>query len=136
MDLHEVRQKVIDRHKLLESVSDCPWSPDHPIMKEQMFQGDKILSERPTAIQVDDRVHIVAECVPVVRAAMQSFMAKAAADPEKDLIGNGIKFQKATIKNCERAIAQGDHMELPTQDWNYCLAALAAENVKVVIVGA
>lgn len=52
-----------------------------------------------------------------------------------DLIHHGIKFQSVVIKNCERLLAMGDVIEMNSQEWNYCLAALAAEGVKAIIVG-
>lgn len=133
-ELLKKREETIAFHKNQESVPESPWSPDHPAMKEALLKGDKLLSDRPMAIQDDDRIHVVGECVSKVKAALHSFLDKVAAAPDVDLSNHGLKFQASVVKNCKRALAMVD-LEMPTQDWNYCLAALAVENVKLVIVG-
>jgi hypothetical protein len=134
MDLLARRQAVIDRHKTLESVKACPWSPENNLMKADMAKGVLPLSQRVTAVQDDDRVHVVGPDVDVVKAGLASFVERVAAKPDDDLVGHGLRFQDKIVKFCKRW-STAPELAFPTVEWNWCLMALGVEGVQCCLTG-
>lgn len=138
MDLAKARQEVIDRHKLLESVPESPVSPQHQDMKKVLEPiengglGQKMYSDRPVALQVNDEVFLVGPCLVKVQEALKKFVAKVKAKPKIDIVGNGPKYQDQVVRIAERVLAAKDQVCISTQHWNYCNEALTVENILVV----
>lgn len=132
-DLLKVTEETLAAHRALERQRGSGWHPADPGALQREERGELFLSERPVAVQDNDRVHVVGEQVARVRAALEAFLARLAADPETDLIGSGEKYQRSVAAMCRRALAQGGHIELPTQEWNYANEALRAQGVQAAL---
>ena len=126
------RQAVIDKHKQHEGVPQSPLSPQHPDMQDRDEFGKSVTkmlhSERPVAIQEDDRVFLCGSCAEKFKAACAAWdQSNPANETDTGII-------KSCRKNCKKVAAQtGDVLELSTQNFNACLHALNEQGVLVVL---
>lgn len=120
--IRSVRDGVITHAKVLESVPGSGWHPDDADSQVRQRRKEKPLSERPVAVQDDDRVYIVGADVATVKDALKAYLEKHTAPPTTAL-------DAGIIRCSRRACEAGDVICLPTQDWNYVLNALLAQGV-------
>lgn len=123
--LAKLRDQTIAKHKRAEKTRGSGWHPaDHGAeQRERDMELD--LSDRPIAFQMDDRVVLIGECAARVRAKLAAFVGRVEAESKRDFVSFGPKFQSQVFKCAQRALGMGPILEMPTQDWNYCLHALA-----------
>jgi hypothetical protein len=120
------RTEVVERHKVLESVPGSGWHKDDP-----QRRGSEVPppSERPVAIQDDDRVHFVGPCADAVRAAAQKAVEEFCPPGEDDGPSSPIAIH--SLKVARRVAESTGDIELGTQDFNGL--ALAIRHVKVTV---
>lgn len=145
MDLHKRRQDILDRHKLLESVPGSGWHADDPDSLVRQRHKKPPLTERIMAIQDNDRIHFVGPCAERLRKWLGTFAAKvqemsakakAAEQPEPDVLNYGLKWQANVLRHAKKVLSQEGDVELSSQDWNYIISALTVMGIHVVLAPA
>lgn len=130
-DLVAKRERVIDRHRTLESVQGSGWHPSDPAMRQQREQGDPLcsLSEAVVAFVDDDRVRVVGPCVRRVWELCDA----------REFGGSTEAVERHADRVADRvAESESDTAELsfPSQEWNAILLVLTAARVRVVTTDA
>lgn len=137
MDLLARREAILQEHRRLQRQRGSGWHPADPGALEREQRGELDLAERPLAFQEDDLIRVVGPCAARIRGLFADFLARAQAEPARDLIGHGERWQAAVVKFLKRALAlPGEDLVMPTQDWNYCNSGLAALGVQVTLTSA
>lgn len=131
MDLLKRREEVVAANQKAETSRGSGWHPGDPGAEAR--DHELPLSRRPVALQEDDYVHLVGPDVAAVKAALEKVVALCAADPEAFL---GVAFTAKVARCARKALAQGDSLTLPTQEWNYALQGLHAVGLQVCLTNA
>jgi hypothetical protein len=117
------RQKTVrELHKKVESTPGSGWHLRDPGAEKRDHETK--LSERPIAIQEDDKIHIVGEDAVKVLAGLRAYETKMTPLLNDDMP----LFKKRTLKAITRVLESKpdpNHFTVGTQTWNYCVNALA-----------
>ena len=128
------RSAVIERFKVMESVPQSPWSPDHPLMQAAMREGQILGSLRPVCLIDDARRYFVGPDVATVLDACRKFVATKSPDETLAAVP-----QQAAIV-CQMLL--DDHFEsapnvlrMTNQEFNHVMVAMTAAGFQVASTG-
>jgi len=127
------REETLALNRAAERTRGSGWHPGDLGAEARDRANELLLSERPVALQVDDRVYFVGGCVGPVRAACRDYAARVGPAIAKE---PWAYVRRAAELAARVGAGDGPVVELPTRDFNGVLHALAEEGVQVVTTGA
>ena len=140
--LLEQREKILTRHKTLESVEGSAWHPKHPAMRASMENdGHMLLTERPITFKCYDpdtekeEIVAVGPCVAKIIDGLKKFAAKLDTHPSLRASAKGDAQLSQTIERVTAIITkpQAPEFRVSTSVWNSVTHALGIIGIQCVL---
>lgn len=135
MDLMKRREEILALHKAHEMVPQSPWSPAHPLMKQELDHGVLKISDRPIAFLCDDEVVVLKPDVPKILAGILKFVEEYGPKFDDPAVAASRGHDFNCLKRCRKLLQAAPTGDLSVSQgtWTAYLYGLGEVGVDVVL---